>query len=195
MRDIVISALAAAVVVTVMVIQSIKCSPSLSEAPSASLTDIDGFTAETLEPSEAERNVLPSDTILDKRRYVDAVGNWYVVSLVVGGRSKSSIHRPELCLPSQGFQMMSPRQVEAAGTDWQVVTLMRRAQSPLGFAYTFFNQDGFRTSSHVRRIMQDVWDRSIHSRIDRWAMVTVVSSVAKDIRICAFLAKLREVMR
>ena len=195
MRDIVISAIAAAVVVTVMVIQSIKCSPSLSEAPSASLTDIDGFTAETIEPSEAERNVLPSDTILDKRRYVDAVGNWYVVSLVVGGRSKSSIHRPELCLPSQGFQMTSPRQVEAAGTDWQVVTLMRRAQSPLGFAYTFFNQAGFRTSSHVRRIMQDVWDRSIHSRIDRWAMVTVVSSVADDIRICAFLAKLREVVR
>lgn len=195
MRDIVISAIAAAVVVTVMVIQSIKCSPSLSEAPSASLTDIDGFTAETIEPSEAERNVLPSDTILDKRRYVDAVGNWYVVSLVVGGRSKSSIHRPELCLPSQGFQMTSPRQVEAAGTDWQVVTLMRRAQSPLGFAYTFFNQAGFRTSSHVRRIMQDVWDRSIHSRIDRWAMVTVVSSVADDSRICAFLAKLREVMR
>lgn len=195
MRDIVISAIAAAVVVTVMVIQSIKCSPSLSEAPSASLTDIDGFTAETIEPSEAERNVLPSDTILDKRRYVDAVGNWYVVSLVVGGRSKSSIHRPELCLPSQGFQMTSPRQVEAAGTDWQVVTLMGRAQSPLGFAYTFFNQAGFRTSSHVRRIMQDVWDRSIHSRIDRWAMVTVVSSVADDSRICAFLAKLREVMR
>lgn len=195
MRDIVISAIAAAVVVTVMVIQSIKCSPSLSEAPSASLTDIDGFTAETIEPSEAERNVLPSDTILDKRRYVDAVGNWYVVSLVVGGRSKSSIHRPELCLPSQGFQMTSPRQVEAAGTDWQVVTLMRRAQSPLGFAYTFFNQAGFRTSSHVRRIMQDVWDRSIHSRIDRWAMVTVVSSVADDSRICAFLAKLREVVR
>ena len=195
MRDIVISAIAAAVVVTVMVIQSIKCSPSLSEAPLASLTDIDGFTAETIEPSEAERNVLPSDTILDKRRYVDDVGNWYVVSLVVGGRSKSSIHRPELCLPSQGFQMTSPRQVEAAGTDWQVVTLMRRAQSPLGFAYTFFNQAGFRTSSHVRRIMQDVWDRSIHSRIDRWAMVTVVSSVADDSRICAFLAKLREVMR
>lgn len=195
MRDIVISAIAAAVVVTVMVIQSIKCSPSLSEAPSASLTDIDGFTAETIEPSEAERNVLPSDTILDKRRYVDAVGNWYVVSLVVGGRSKSSIHRPELCLPSQGFQMTSPRQVEAAGTDWQVVTLMRGAQSPLGFAYTFFNQAGFRTSSHVRRIMQDVWDRSIHSRIDRWAMVTVVSSVADDFRICAFLAKLKEVVR
>ena len=44
---------------------------------------------------------------------------------------------------------------------------------PGTMAYTFFNQDGLRTASHLRRIFADVWDRSIHNRIDRWVMVTV----------------------
>ena len=114
---------------------------------------------------------------------------------MIGGKSKSSIHRPELCLPSQGFQMMNPRSLDAGGVAWHAVTLARGTLPPLGFAYTFFNQDGFRTSSHVRRILRDVFDRSFRARIDRWAMVTVNGSRADDASLGAFLAHLKEVIR
>ena len=63
----------------------------------------------------------------------------------------------------------------------------------MGFAYTFFNQDGYRTSSHLRRIFRDVWDRSIRGRIDRWVMLTVYTSVSDETRLAAFLGKLKEV--
>ena len=141
-------------------------------------------------PSEGELHTLPSDTIIDKKTYRAEDGAWYAVSLIIGGRSKSSIHRPELCLPSQGFQMTDPRSREVAGVDWHLLTLVRRDTPSLSFAYTFFNQEGYRTDSHVARIFRDVWDRSVNNRIDRWAMVTVNGFPADSRRLEAFLARL-----
>ncbi len=195
MRAVVIPVLATLLVVAVMAWQGMGVDPVLCEAPTARLAEIPGYTSEPLEPTEAERETLPADTQFDKRLYTAADGTWFQVSLVIGGKSKSSIHRPELCLPTQGFQMMNPRNLDAAGVDWHAVTLARGGLPPLGFAYTFFNQDGFRTSSHVRRILCDVLDRSFRARIDRWAMVTVNGSRADDASLAAFLAHLREVVK
>lgn len=195
MRARVIPVLATLLVVAAMVWQGRSSDPVLCEAPSARLGEIAGFTSEPLEPSESERTILPADTQFDKRLYTAPDGTWYQVSLVIGGKSKSSIHRPELCLPSQGFQMMNPRSLDAGGVAWHAVTLARGTLPPLGFAYTFFNQDGFRTSSHVRRILRDVFDRSFRARIDRWAMVTVNAARADDASLAAFLLQLRDVVK
>lgn len=195
MRAYVIPVLATALVVAAMAWQGMGVDPVLCQAPSARLGEIAGFTSEPLEPSESERTMLPSDTQFDKRLYTAPDGTWYQVSLVIGGRSKSSIHRPELCLPSQGFQMMNPRSLDAGGVAWHAVTLAHGTLPPLGFAYTFFNQDGFRTSSHVRRILRDVIDRSFRARIDRWAMVTVNAARADDASLASFLLQLRDVVK
>ena len=195
MRKVLIPAVTAALVVAAMLYQARTVDPVLCDAPDAKLAEIDGCTSEQVEVSEAERQVLPRDTRFDKRRYADADGRSYYVTMVIGGRSKSSIHRPELCLPGQGFQMTSPRTVESGGVDWHLVTLMRGARAENGFAYTFFNQDGFRTCSHLRRIFRDVWDRSIRGRIDRWVMVTVLASDADEAAFVAFLDKLKGVVR
>lgn len=194
MRKVLTPLMAAVLVVAVMLYQARTVNPVLCEAPSVKLMEIKGFASEPIAISEAERTVLPADTEIDKRRYVSPDGE-FLVSVVVGGRSKSSIHRPELCLPAQGFQMASPRTVEVGGVEWHVVTLARKAASSMGFAYTFFNQDGYRTSSHLRRIFRDVWDRSMRGRIDRWVMLTVNSSISDEARLMAFLGKLKEMIR
>lgn len=194
MRKVLTPLMAAVLVVAVMLYQARTVNPVLCEAPSVKLMEIKGFASEPIAISEAERTVLPADTEIDKRRYVSPDGE-FLVSVVVGGRSKSSIHRPELCLPAQGFQMASPRTVEVGGVEWHVITLARKEASSMGFAYTFFNQDGYRTSSHLRRIFRDVWDRSMRGRIDRWVMLTVNSSISDEARLMAFLGKLKEVVR
>lgn len=194
MRKVLTPLMAAVLVVAVMLYQARTVNPVLCEAPSVKLVEIKGFVSEPIAISEAERTVLPADTEIDKRRYVSPDGE-FLVSVVVGGRSKSSIHRPELCLPAQGFQMASPRTVEVGGVEWHVITLARKEASSMGFAYTFFNQDGYRTSSHLRRIFRDVWDRSMRGRIDRWVMLTVNSSISDEARLMAFLGKLKEVIR
>ena len=164
--------------------------PVLALAPAVAMAEIEGFRSEPFEPSEAELQVLPADTTFVKRVYTEEDGTWFRVSAVIGGRSKSSIHRPELCLPAQGFQMRNPRERTVSGVEWHFVTLARKEASSLGFAYTFFNQTGYRTSSHVRRIFRDVWDRSVLNRIDRWVMLTVNSSTADERKMTDFLEKL-----
>lgn len=163
--------------------------------PVVQLPEFEGMTFEDLEMSEAERETLPKDTVILRRRYSAADGHVYQVSAVVGGRSKSSVHRPELCLPGQGFQMTDPRTVDVAGTSWRKLTLTKGPYSELGFAYTFVNGSGFKTSSHLVRIFTDVWDRSIRGRIDRWVMLTVTSSHVDDAGMVRFLTRLEGVVK
>ena len=194
MRKILIPAVTAGLVIAAMLYQARTIEPVVCAAPEVSLAEIEGYVSEPVEVSEAEHHVLPADTAFDKRRYEDDSGNWFQVSMVIGGRSKSSIHRPELCLPTQGFQMMAPRTVEVGDIDWHFVTLAHGNAPSMGFAYTFFNQDGFRTSSHLKRIFRDVWDRSLLGRIDRWVMITVYSSTAEEARLAEFLDELKGVI-
>lgn len=183
------------VIGSVMFFQAQTPEVTVCEPPAVALDELDGFTSEVLEPSEAELTVLPADTRIEKRLYTAPNGHWYVVSLVVGGKTKNSIHRPELCLPSQGFLMTAPRTRRVGETNWRVITLDGGFERPsLGFAYTFFNQAGFRTASHVERIFRDVWDRSLFNRIDRWVMVTVNSSRSDEEGLISFLALLKGVV-
>lgn len=193
MRKVVIPAVFAALLVAAMLHQAKTVEPVVCEAPDVALADIPGFVSEEVPVSEAELHTLPEDTRFSKRMYTAPDGSWYQVSVVIGGKHKSSIHRPEMCLPSQGFQMMNPRSADVGGVDWHLVTLARKDAPSLGFAYTFYNQDGFRTSSHVQRIFCDVWDRSVRGRIDRWVMVTVNASTANDAALSAFLQRLKGV--
>ena len=163
----------------------------LTDAPQIVLAELAGFSGEDLPPAEAEIANLPDDTTFVKKMYTDdATGDWYLVTCVIGGKSKRSIHRPELCLPSQGFQMVNPRSRVFAGRDWRIMELERGYARPLGFAYTFFNQENFATSSHISRIMRDILDRSLKGRFDRWVMVTVNSSRAGEAALGGFLEKL-----
>ena len=184
-----------ALVIAVMCLQAATPEVTVMEAPDVHLGELAGFTSETLPSSEAETTMLPKDTVIEKRRYVSEDGHWALVNLVVGGREKGSIHRPELCLPAQGFLMMDPHDLPVGETRWRKLTLAGNDGHDLGFAYTFFNQDGYRTSSHVLRIFRDVWDRSVHNRIDRWVMVTVIHTRPDDFGMASFLSKLKEVVK
>lgn len=184
-----------AVVAAVMVWQQLTPETVLMPAPEIVYPEIAGMRWESLEMSDAERETLPKDTVIVRRRYIGADGHWYQVSAVVGGRSKSSVHRPELCLPGQGFQMSDPRTVLVGGTNWRRLTLMKGGTPPSSFAYTFTNGTGFKTSSHLVRILTDVWDRSILGRIDRWVMLTVVSSRSDEAGFTRFLEQMEGVVK
>ena len=90
--------------------------------------------------------------------------------------------------------MMRPHTVQVDGVEWRLITLERRDAAPLGFAYTFANQDGYRTSSHVKRIFRDILDRTFLGRIDRWVMVSVNASVLDEAQFVAFLKRLKGVL-
>ena len=194
MRAFVIPSLVTLAVVAAMLHQAQTPVPVLCDAPDIRLGEIVGYTSEEGISSEAERTVLPKDTQVYKRIYVDDQNRSFLVSFVIGGESRSSLHRPEMCLPAQGFQMTNPHTVEVNGGPWHMLDVERRDASKRVFAYTFFNQEGVRTAHHVWRILHDAWSRSIHGRINRWMMVTVNASTPDEAAMKDFLGKLQEVV-
>ena len=126
--------------------------------------------------SRAELDILPSDTQSYKVTYTFSNYDVFTVALVIAGENRMSIHRPELCLPSQGF-VLSERQPYFVADTLPMATfsLRREGQSRTsGFAYVFLNSKGA-TISNLQRVLSDSWERSAYNRIPRWAMLTITS--------------------
>ena len=185
--------IAAAAVSGTLLFQAMTPQATIAKAPEVMFTELAGYTtndekfAELQEVSEGERKILPKDTRILKKMYESRSGARFLASFVVGGISRASIHRPELCLPSQGYVMSNPRNFEVAGRPWHVIDIAKPGSHSAMEAYTFFNQEGFRTASHTHRIWRDVIDRSVLNRVDRWVMLTVHAVGATESDLLEFL--------
>ena len=135
--------------------------------------------------SGGELKLLPKDTEIQKRIYRAPDGTIYSVSVVLSGRNRSSIHRAELCLPAQGFVMLNtgtyPLNVPGGKPRQARIINAQRSSflQQFSLAYWFINRER-ECTSHAKRTLIDIWDRSIHNRINRWAMVAVNVSVPLD---------------
>ena len=133
------------------------------------------------EVSYGERAYLPADTLFLKGNYYDAFGDRLHVSVVVNGASRRSIHRPELCLPAQGFSIERIRNHELPdGNGGRLSVKMVDLRPSLagqhqraGQVYYFISAH-HQTASHFVRILISIRDRALFNRVTRWAMVTVV---------------------
>jgi len=127
--------------------------------------------------SLGEKWLLPKETTVLKRTYRSPEGISYAVTVVVSGWHRASIHRPELCLPSQGYVMTKAKRMAVQVTggapkEVRQIRVQREGEAPMSLAYWFFSRER-ESCSHVERILTDIWDRSVHNRVNRWAMVTV----------------------
>jgi len=64
------------------------------------------FTSTPIIPSEVETNSLPADTTYARRLYKAADGFQLVLGVVMMGTDRTSIHKPEFCLTSQGWRIV-----------------------------------------------------------------------------------------
>ena len=133
--------------------------------------------------SMAEKALLPEDTRMLKRLYQDSNQSW-TASVVVSGRNRVSIHRPEMCLPGHGYEIISktPHTLVLENNkklNVIVYKLTKPSTGDVGFV-NFLASDNMQTSSHLKRICYDIWERSFHNRIHRWSMFTFVSSAPLD---------------
>jgi len=139
------------------------------------------------EVTEIERQVLPPDTGFSRKVYVSLAdpSMQAFLSIVLSGRDRTSIHRPELCLVGQGWTIRGSFTHSftypgmAAGFPATVLRVEREALTPKGrvsvpqlFAYYFVGGDSI-VATHWERIALDAWNRVVHGRSDRWAYVVV----------------------
>lgn len=128
--------------------------------------------------SAAERAVLPDDTGFARRLYHGFGGTEVMLSAVLSGRDRSSIHRPEVCLPGQGWSVRTSRVTHLELDDGQrlpLTVLSLEKEGPGGrpltalFAYWFVSEDSV-TATHFGRMRHDIAAR-LSGRSPRWAYV------------------------
>ena len=157
--------------------------------------------------SVGELTVLPSDTGFRKCHYYDALGDVYRVTVVINGKSRQSIHRPEVCLPAQGFSLENGHVVEfhldnGSLLPMRCVDLRRRDSTSslrMGQGYYFVSSNNL-VASHLSRMLISIRDRAFRNRITRWAMVTLfceeplASTPEREKAVAAFLSQFNEAL-
>ena len=145
------------------------------------------------EVTVVERDILPADTGFARKNYVAVAdpSQQVFLSVVLSGRDRSSIHRPELCLVGQGwtiagslphafsFPSASDAAASAGRRSFPATVLRVRREVPTGrgvkvvpqlVAYWFVGGDTV-VATHFQRLSLDAWNRVAHARADRWAYV------------------------
>ncbi|CAN5134597.1 hypothetical protein BH23VER1_BH23VER1_30910 [soil metagenome] len=161
---------------------------------------IGSWEGKRIEPSEAELQLLSEDTEFEKRLYsrsepttlfeqLQAVNAGIVLS---GQDLNNSIHRPERCLPAQGFRDLQVTTVEVPVGESSVT--VRRIHSyrdlPMrdggqlrlyNINYYWFVGHGHSTESHYERTFLDMSDRLVKGYNQRWAYFTISSYMTDNI--------------
>ena len=134
--------------------------------------------------SLAEYEQLPKDTEFLKGKYTNAGGEEVFVSIVLSGRDRESIHRPERCLVGQGNSIEKNYVLEApvAGRKPLGVMVLETVRPQNGrsgkhaltgyYAYWFAGQ-GRETPRHWERMFWLGWDRIVHSVAHKWAYIAL----------------------
>lgn len=143
-----------------------------------------------VEVSAVEREILPRDTGFSRKIYRNPAGQDVLFSIVLSGRDRSSLHRPELCLVGQGWTIRQ-REVVSIG-DWDrelfpVPTKLTRlslerqveGQRVRAVMLYFYVGKAAAAATTTGRLWQDVW-RRLTGKPTRWAYVVLQTLVPDD---------------
>lgn len=145
--------------------------------------------------SEGELGELPQDTAFARKEYDDFAGhNKLVCTIVLSGAEQRSIHRPEACLPGQGWSIVGQNDVPIRLASGRTLVVRNLAiehanfaadsnrQVVRGYYMYWFVGENVTTPSHFTRIILTSWDRIMHNRAHRWAYVSVLSTITNSLR-------------
>jgi hypothetical protein len=152
-----------------------------------------GMQGEEQEVSDSELSILPKDTQFAKKQYSHGTGETVNCQIVLSGAEKRSIHRPEVCLPGQGWTLKGgevvPVTLENGKTlDVMRLTIGRPITLPNGqqreltslFYYWFVGKD-ITTPSHLTRVLKTNLDMLLHNTNHRWAYVIVSAPILEGL--------------
>ena len=142
--------------------------------------------------SIGEMKLLPDNTPIFRREYVREGSPSVQATVVFSGIERRSIHRPQICLVSQGNRITNEYDYEVKnGTDStldvKVLELQQFFEEENGsktfvssiYAYWLFNPER-ETNSHLRRFLIMAIDNSLRNYRPRWGYVSI--SIVRDPR-------------
>ena len=144
--------------------------------------------------TQREIEVLAKDTQFARKVYTSPEGDTIFVSIILSGDDMTtSIHRPERCLPAQGWSLVNTSQRTITMPNSAVLKTTRlsnvremTAKENQRFllpnlTYYWFVGYNQTTPSHFTRTMFDLRDRILRGYNQRWAYVTVAATVTQGI--------------
>jgi hypothetical protein len=150
------------------------------------------FHSKPMTISEDQLKQLPADTTYGRRGYW--LDNAFIVSasVVLMGADRTSIHKPEFCLPSNGFrvetrgtdeiQIDSPRPYRLPVMKWRVSLQTRDSNgrpATYGGLYIFwFVADNELTREHSGRMLSIAKRMLAKGELQRWAYVSYLVTCA-----------------
>ena len=153
---------------------------------------IGSWLGEDAEITAKEVGGLARDTQFARKIYTNPQGDHVYVSIVLSGDDMaSSIHRPERCLPAQGWSLQSSSKQAIPLNDGKslAMTLLKSVRPALDYAgnrrsvtnlnYYWFIGYNHMTPSHLDRTIWDMRERLLHGYDQRWAYVTVTANVTE----------------
>ncbi len=133
-----------------------------------------------------EKKSLPSDTVLMKKRYVNPDGNAVSMSVVISGTSRSSIHRPQWCLPAHGLEIRGERVMKIPLKERDALPVMMlyltvpgapgvsRDRMVVAVCSYWFMSEGHETPYHFKRLLWMAFDNIIRGVSQRWVYILVL---------------------
>jgi hypothetical protein len=154
---------------------------------------VQAFAGGDQKVSSSELAILPRDTEFAKKVYRNERGDKINCQIVLAGGEKRSIHRPEVCLPAQGWSVKTGEVIHltlAGGGRLEVMLLniVRKISLADGtsrelttlFLYWFVGRDTT-TPHHLVRILKTNLDMLLQNTNHRWAYVIVSAPVLEGI--------------
>jgi hypothetical protein len=147
------------------------------------------FTSERVPTDEITLNTLPKDTSFAQRRYIAPDSFWIHANIVLMGTDRTSLHKPEFCLPGQGWHIdnKTAATIPLDGAEPYSLPVMKwvisnALQAPDGRRvevrgiYVFwFVAHNEQTTSHWQRMWWLARDLMTTGVLQRWAYVRYFS--------------------
>jgi hypothetical protein len=158
------------------------------------------FTSTNVPEPEIVSSYLPKDTSFVERYYQAPDGFWATATVILMGTDRTSIHRPEYCLPGQGWRIDKKTEVNISvgGSQpyplpvmkWDVSNFIQtpdgRKTEVRGLLVFWHVADNEQTASYVQfqyYLLRDLlWSGVLH----RWAYVTYFTICAPGQEDAAF---------
>ena len=143
--------------------------------------------SEKLEQGAVVTNMLPKDTSFASRRYRNSTNEYGIlVNVVMMGKDRTSIHKPEYCLPGQGWQIESKTNatISIDGSHPYPLTVAKwnlsinyknengQVEHWSGLYVFWFVADNEQTTDHWTRVLWLARDLLRHGVLQRWAYVS-----------------------
>lgn len=157
---------------------------------------VNAMPSEELPMTQTERNALFSDVELARRQYLSPDGRGFYATVVLSGENRRALHRPEVCLPGQGWIIGEKSEIPLQLGDGRELraTLLRLFRDQLDPAsgkivriramnlFWYVGQTGTYTPDYYDHVFRSYYDAVFHDINHRWALVSFFTYLSTELQ-------------